>query len=86
MDKLVDGILYTKAKFLRTTCKNCRKQLSKEFINNHSNFCSRICRVSFVRKSQVKGGRKKAEKVYEKHLMSFGLLSSACDSNSTGNF
>jgi len=48
MDKVVNGILYKKAKFLRTTCKKCGKILDNSIIKNGGKFCNRKCRLKFI--------------------------------------
>jgi len=49
------------------TCKQC-----ENLTDNGTNFCKRICRTTWIREHNIKGGKKKAEKRYEKELMSFG--------------
>lgn len=60
-------------------CKNCGKEN-----NNGTNFCTRKCRILWIKAHNIKGGRKRAEKIYEKALMFWGLSSSACDKSSVG--
>ena len=50
------------------TCKRC----SKVYKGGHRNFCSRECRILWIREHNIKGGRKKAEKAYEKAMMCWG--------------
>ena len=48
MDKILsDGTVLTKAKFWRTTCKSCRKEMPKSIIMSGGNFCNKSCRASF---------------------------------------
>ncbi len=51
MDKVLkDGTVYKKAKFLRTTCKSCREELTKENINKGYYWCNIKCRKSWITK------------------------------------
>lgn len=54
MDKIIDGKLYKKAKFLRTTCKNCRKVLPIEIINKEGKYCNKGCKKAFIQKNNKK--------------------------------
>lgn len=47
MDKIVNGVIYTKARFLRTTCKNCGKQLSNDSIERGYKWCNKACNLAF---------------------------------------
>jgi hypothetical protein len=57
MDKILsDGTVLTKARFWRTTCKQCRKELPKSVIMNEGKFCNKLCRFNWNRIShKVKG-------------------------------
>ena len=48
-------------------CKQCGSSNS-----NGTNFCTRKCRVRWVREHNIRGGRKKAERLRENALMRFG--------------
>ena len=51
MDKILkDGTVLTKAKFWRTTCKNCGIEMDKSIIMNGGKFCKKGCRIEFIRK------------------------------------
>ena len=52
MDKTVNGITYKKAKFLRTTCKNCRKDLPHKIIMKEGKFCNKKCNQLFQNKQK----------------------------------
>ena len=43
MDKTINGIVYKKAKFLRTTCKYCGKELNHGLILQDKKFCNKTC-------------------------------------------
>lgn len=48
MDKILkDGTIITKARFRRTTCKNCGIELEKSIIFAGGKFCGRKCRKAF---------------------------------------
>lgn len=48
-------------------CKECDK------INtNGTNFCTRKCRMNWIHRHNKKGGRKRAQKAYDRELMKFG--------------
>lgn len=61
------------------------KQCGTESLNG-TNFCKRSCRISWIREHSVKGAKKKYQKLEERYLMSWGLSSSACDTDSIGVF
>lgn len=73
MDKIVNGITYTKARFLRTTCKKCGKELSHSQIMQGSKFCNKQCRMKY------KAPKKKYVSV-ETNDESDELCSSSCNS------
>lgn len=51
MDKILkDGTILTKAKFWRTTCKQCRKELEKNIIMQEGKFCNKKCRINWQKK------------------------------------
>ncbi len=54
MNKTINGKTYTKAKFLRTTCKNCRKDLPTEVIDREGKFCNKPCNRAFQAKQKKK--------------------------------
>ena len=52
MDKILsDGTVLTKARFIRTTCKSCRKEMPKSIIMSGGNFCNKLCRSLWNKKS-----------------------------------
>lgn len=63
MDKLVNGRVYHKAKFLRTTCKNCGKELSHDKIMQGYKWCNKKCRSLWLQKQS-----KKPRKIYSPML------------------
>ena len=58
MEKIINGRVYRKAKFLRTTCKNCRKTLPNEVIDKEGKFCDKMCRRIFQNKQNKKHRRR----------------------------
>ena len=49
MDKILsDGTVLKKARFLRTTCKQCCKELPKDVIMREGKFCNKSCRGKFI--------------------------------------
>jgi endogenous inhibitor of DNA gyrase (YacG/DUF329 family) len=54
MDKIVNGTVYKKARFLRTTCKTCGKQLTKDLINNNYSWCNKKCRAIWISRNNRK--------------------------------
>lgn len=50
MYKTVNGITYTKARFLRTTCKNCGKALSHSSIVSGYKWCNKKCNIAYKSK------------------------------------
>ena len=66
---------------MRTTCKNCWKKMGKDLINNNRNFCSKKCRLDWMRKHNVKGAKKKY-KYYDPIHNHVGLTHSCLDKNS----
>ena len=45
MEKILsDGTVLIKARFIRTTCKQCRKEMPKSIIMSGCNFCNKSCR------------------------------------------
>ncbi len=66
-------------KEVRDSCKNCGKDN-----NNGTNFCSRKCRMDWIREHNIKGGKKKAQKAYEKELMSYGSGFDNCSCQNEG--
>lgn len=51
MDKILsDGTVITKAKFWRTTCKQCGKEMPKDIIMNGGKFCNKLCRRNWTSK------------------------------------
>ena len=48
-------------------CKKCGAESS-----NGTNFCKRKCRLEYIRNKEVKGGKKNADRAYEKALMNYG--------------
>jgi len=52
--KLTDGTIYKKARFLRTTCKYCGKELTKDLINNNYKWCNKKCKKKFVIRTNKK--------------------------------
>ncbi len=66
MDKMLkDGTVLTKARFIRTTCKNCSVEMDKSIILNGGKFCKKKCRIEFIRKNKKKK-RKQYDYVYPK--------------------
>lgn len=75
MEKILkDETVLTKAKFIRTTCKNCNKELPKSVIFSGGKFCNKKCRKQFTYNYNKKYGltKKQREALYEKELMSWG--------------
>lgn len=54
MDKVVEGVVFHKARFLRTTCKKCNKPLSLEQVKSRIKHCSKLCRKSRQPKRKIK--------------------------------
>ena len=54
MDKIVEGVLFKKARFLRTTCKNCGKSLTLKQVKKEKKWCSCECNLLFVKKKHKK--------------------------------
>jgi len=53
MEKILsDNTVLTKAKFWRTTCKQCQKEMPKSIIMNEGNFCSKECRNAWNAKKR----------------------------------
>jgi len=51
MEKILsDGTVLEKARFWRTTCKACRKELPKSIIMNEGKFCNKLCRRNWTDK------------------------------------
>lgn len=55
MDKIVNGITYTKAKFLRTTCKTCGTTLTHGQITSEQKFCSKRCKTNHSTRVRGRG-------------------------------
>jgi len=54
MDKIVEGVVFKKARFLRTTCKNCGKDLSLAQVKQEKKWCSKECNALFQKKKHKK--------------------------------
>lgn len=54
MDKIVDGHVFTKARFLRTTCKRCGKPLSKDQVIGGAKFHNKNCRKKWIKNPRPK--------------------------------
>jgi len=54
MDKIVEGVVFKKARFLRTTCKNCGKDLSLNQVKREKKWCRVECNVEFQVKQKNK--------------------------------
>lgn len=79
MDKtLKDGTIYHNAKFLRTTCKYCGKQLTKELINNGYYFCDKLHKKLFVRRSNNKKHNNTSFNPMEQECPDCGYLFCQC--------
>ena len=66
----------------RNICKNCGKRH-----NNGTNFCTRKCRMAWIREHQIKGAKKKyGDGKWENEIACrhFGMTSSALDKSSIG--
>ena len=50
---LADGTILTKARFTRTTCKQCRKEMPKSIIMSGGNFCNKLCRRDWNNKKHI---------------------------------
>lgn len=48
-------------------CKNCGDES-----NNGTDFCKRKCRTDWIKKHNIKGGKKKAARRYDEFLMKIG--------------
>ena len=48
-------------------CKQCDKEN-----NNGTNFCSKKCRKQWIREHNIKGAKKKAQRLREDFMMHFG--------------
>ncbi len=78
MDKIVNGRIYKKARFLRTTCKACGKELSHCSIMSGYGWCNKKCKQLWIQKQN-----KKPHKMYtpiETDNESDELCSSSCNS------
>ncbi len=54
MDKILsDGTILTKARFIRTTCKQCRKEMPKSVIMSGGNFCNKSCKRDWNNKKHT---------------------------------
>jgi len=71
---LRDGTVYERARFLRTTCKCCGRELSKEQINGNQKFCNKNCRTIFTRRHNKKYGltKKQRFRLHDESLMEYG--------------
>ena len=52
MEKVVEGVVFKNARFLRTTCKNCGKDLSLNQVKQEKKWCNKECNVAFQRKKK----------------------------------
>ena len=60
MEKIVEGVVFRKARFLRTTCKNCGKDLTLNQVKQEKKWCSKKCNVDFQRKNSKRKTKHKA--------------------------
>lgn len=54
MDKTINGITYRKAKFLRTTCKYCGKELSHDKIMSGYSWCNKKHKKLWIQRQNKK--------------------------------
>ncbi len=71
---LSDGTVIEKARFIRTTCKYCGKELSKGSIFGGYSWCDKKHKIAYIRRCNRKNGlnEKQRERLHEKQMMRFG--------------